>query len=419
MAGGKGTRIASEYKDIPKPMIYIENKPILGHQLFQFKKYGYEHFIIVVGYLGDQIVDYFGNGSNLGIDIEYFVEKEPLGTAGALPLLSDKLGNDFFLVNGDLLFDIDINKFYYYHRLKGGIATILTHPNNHPYDSAIVITNEEDQVVNLLCKEGRSGWFKNQINAGMHLLSTKIFDYIKKTGYIDFDRDILSNITGSKKIFAYHTIEYVTDLGTPERLKNAIIDYRKRIPEKKSLRNKKKAIFLDRDGVINKEKGIIKDINEFELSEHVIEALRIINQSEYLAIVITNQPVIARGELTIKGLKEIHNKMETLIGREMVYIDDIYFCPHHPHKGYEGERTELKIECECRKPKPGMIFAAAEKHNISLNESWMVGNDIIDIEAGINAGCKVALISNKSHKHPNRAKNYGTLLEFCKVNILK
>ena len=180
----------------------------------------------------------------------------------------------------------------------------------------------------------------------------------------------------------------------------------------KNLKNKQKAIFLDRDGTINKYVGFLTDINEFELLDGVTEAIKMINESGYLAIVVTNQPVIARGEVSVEELQEIHNKMETLLGQAGAYIDDIFYCPHHPHKGYEGERPEYKIECECRKPKPGMLFAAAEKYNIDLSESWMIGDGENDIEAGKNAGCKVCAVGDVEI---NNVPRYNSLLECIKA----
>lgn len=170
-------------------------------------------------------------------------------------------------------------------------------------------------------------------------------------------------------------------------------------------------IFFDRDGTINKYVGFLRNIDEFELIDGVAAAIRKINESGYLAVVVTNQPVIARGEVSFEELEEIHNKMETLLGKEGAYLDAIYYCPHHPHKGYEGERPELKIECDCRKPKPGMLFKAAEDFNIDLSQSWMIGDGENDVKAGINAGCKTVLLGNGD-------ENYGqtiavsTLAEF-------
>ena len=142
------------------------------------------------------------------------------------------------------------------------------------------------------------------------------------------------------------------------------------------------------------------NIDDFELIDGVAPAIQKINESGYLAIVVTNQPVIARGEVSFDELEEIHNKMETLLGKEGAYLDAIYYCPHHPHKGYEGERPELKIECKCRKPKPGMLLKAAEEFNIDLSQSWMIGDGENDVIAGINAGCKTVLLSDDD-------KNYG------------
>ena len=132
--------------------------------------------------------------------------------------------------------------------------------------------------------------------------------------------------------------------------------------------------------------------DEFELAENSAEAIKKINASGFLAIVVTNQPVIARGETTYKELEEIHNKMETLLGQEGAYLDAIYFCPHHPHRGFEGEIPELKINCNCRKPKPGMLLKAAADFNIDLSHSYMIGDSDIDVQAGINAGCKAMKI---------------------------
>lgn len=190
------------------------------------------------------------------------------------------------------------------------------------------------------------------------------------------------------KCFVMIHPEYVKDMGTPERFYQVERDFINGIIKDKNLRNKQKAIFLDRDGTINHYVGFLRRVNEFELAENSAEAIKKINSSGYLAIVITNQPVIARGETTYEELEEIHNKMETELGKFGAYLDGIYFCPHHPDQGYEGEVPELKINCDCRKPKPGMLLKAAKDFNIDLSKSFMIGDSDIDVQAGINAGCK-------------------------------
>ena len=127
----------------------------------------------------------------------------------------------------------------------------------------------------------------------------------------------------------------------------------------------------------------------------VAKAIRKINESGYLAIVVSNQPVIARGEVTVEQLDEIHKKMMTLLGNEGAYVDAIYYCPHHPDSGYDGEIKELKIKCKCRKPEPGMIYQAQDDYNIDLSQSWMVGDSSNDIEAGKRAGVSTCLLGDE------------------------
>ena len=212
------------------------------------------------------------------------------------------------------------------------------------------------------------------------------------TSKIDLDRQILKPLAGTGKMYVYDSPEYVKDMGTPERYKAVCNDFENGTVQAKNLRRKQKAIFLDRDGTINKYVAFLRNIDDFDLIDGVSDAIRAINNSGYLAIVVTNQPVIARGEMTFGELDEIHNKMETLLGYDGAYLDGIYFCPHHPHKGYDGEVPELKIDCDCRKPKPGMLLQAAEEFNIDLSLSWMIGDSENDILAGKAAGCKTGLI---------------------------
>ena len=416
MAGGKGTRIAQVNATVPKPMIPIEGKPILEYQNETLKNQGYTDIILIVGHMGNVIQEYFGDGAEFGVQISYIIEEQPLGTAGALYFLKDEIKDDFLLLNGDIIFDVNIQKFLEYHCKQGTVATILTHPNSHPYDSGIIIADEKKRVINWLHKEDERLWYKNRVNAGLHMLSPRIFDLFTEVKKCDLDRDILKPLIKDRELSVYDSPEYIKDMGTPDRYYAVIEDIKSGKVSAKNLKNKQKAIFLDRDGTINKYVGFLTDINEFELLDGVADAIQMINESGYLAIVVTNQPVIARGEVSVGELQEIHNKMETLLGQSGAYIDDIFYCPHHPHKGYEGERPEYKIECECRKPKPGMLFAAAEKYNIDLRESWMIGDGENDIEAGRNAGCKVCSVGNVEIENVPR---YDSLLECIKTVLEK
>ncbi len=408
MAGGKGTRISSVASDIPKPMIPIEGKPVLEHEILCLREQGFTDIILTVSHLGHIIMDYFKDGSDFGVNIEYYFEEEPLGNAGALFRIKDKLTEDFLLLNADAVFDVDFNRFVDYHKAHGGLVTLFTHPNSHPYDSGLIIADEKGAVLQWLAKEDeRPEFYRNRVNAGLHVISPKVLDVEITTPKVDLDRQLLKPLSGTGKMFAYDSPEYVKDMGTPERYASVSRDFKNGKVKAKNLHNKQKAIFLDRDGVINKLVGFLRDINEFELLDGVPEAIGKINASGYLAIVITNQPVIARGEVTYEELQEIHNKMETLLGKEGVYLDGIYYCPHHPHKGYEGEIPELKFDCDCRKPKPGMLLKAAEDFNIDLSRSWMIGDSESDIMAGEAAGCKTAFIGERPE-----FDCYNNLIEF-------
>jgi len=393
MAGGKGTRVSSIASDIPKPMIPICGKPILEYQIECLKKSNLTDIIIVIGHLGNFIKEYFGDGSRFNCNISYFTETEPLGTAGALYKI-ENLSDDFLLLNGDIILDMDFSRMIAFHKEKNAEVTLAVHPNSHPYDSALIVCNSDNQVTGWINKEDERTWYKNTVNAGVHILT---LDFLKKYQQlkekIDLDRDILKPNIECGAIYAYPTPEYIKDMGTPERYAQVTDDIQNGIVHNKNLSVKQKAVFLDRDGTINLYDDFVRKPVDFKLLEGAAQAIKKINYLGFLVIIITNQPVIARGEVDFETLELIHMKMETDLGKCGAYIDDIYYCPHHPDKGFEGERPEYKIICDCRKPKPGMIFDAAEKYNIDLSVSYMAGDHNRDVQCAVNAGCQPVFLT--------------------------
>lgn len=419
MAGGKGTRIASVKSDVPKPMIPIAGKPILEWQIENLRACGLTDITLVVGYLGHVIQDYFTDGSKFGVKINYFVEDFPLGTAGALFKMPD-LTEDFILMCGDVILDVDFNRFIEFHKENHAWASLMAHPNGHPYDSSLLVTEvlapqelgglpvDTHRVIRWMNKEDERLYYKNRVNAGIEIISPELLNETLKNyvprhpetpDKIDLDRDVLMPNIKSGRIFAYDTPEYIKDMGTPDRYCEVEEDILSGKVKARNIKKKQKAIFLDRDGTINKYVGFLTKLEQFELISGVAEAIKMINKSGYLAIVITNQPVIARGECTWEELRTIHDKMETELGKEGAFVDAIYICPHHPDKGFEGERIEYKKRCNCRKPAPGLLLQAARDFNIDLSQSIIIGDSERDRDAGMNAKCKVGYVIIRNHEY--------------------
>ena len=397
MAGGKGSRLRSITNDeIPKPMVPVDGKPLLEYQVEKLKAYGIKKIVMIVGHLGEKIVDHFKDGKDFGVEIDYIFEKEPLGTAGAFYYLKDKIdAKDFMLVFGDVFFDMDFDRMEDFHFKNSALTTLLAHPNGHPYDSDLIQTDDNGRVIGFDSKHNvRDYWYDNMVNAGMYIINKRLLDLVKEPVKTDFEKDILANqVELGANIYAYHTPEYVKDVGTVDRINATVEELKSGLIQSKNLKNKQRAIFLDRDGTMNVSKGFISKADDFELIPGTIEAIKAINKSGALAIVITNQPVIARGECSFEELHNIHNKLKTLLGEKGAFVDDIFYCPHHPDKGFEGEVPELKFDCECRKPKTGMIDEAVKKYNIDLSKSYMVGDSTMDLETARNAGIKSVLVN--------------------------
>lgn len=413
LAGGKGTRLG--LTDIPKPMCPIEGIPQLERQILLAKKYGIEEIFLLEGYLAHVISDYFGNGERFGVKIHHIVEQAPLGTAGALSLIKDKLTNRFMVFYGDVVMDFDIESMQKFDEQEPSVGTLLIHPNNHPYDSDLLEV-KDDKIIAFHTKPHDSQKnYHNLVNAAVYILSPEIFEFIENGKQQDFGKDIFPKVLQSGKILrGYKSAEYIKDMGTKDRLPKICEDVAKGRVKRLNKKNPRPAIFLDRDGVLIKDMDKNPVVENFELLEGVEDAIKKINQSGYLAIVVTNQPMIAKGFVTFSDVDDVHKKLETQLGKSGAYLDDIYFCPHHPDKGYEGEIPELKIVCDCRKPKPGMLLKAAQDYHIDLEKSWMIGDRETDIKAGRAAGCRTVFIgeNTKEVTADIYAKNLNNATDF-------
>lgn len=420
LAGGKGTRLSSLTKnEIPKPMCTINGKPIIEHTIEVLKQNNITEIIISVGHLHQIIEDYFGNGEKFGVSISYIIEDTPLGSGGCLYYLKDKITETFLVCPGDAIFDVDISQMIKFHINKNADVTIFSHPNLHPYDSDLLHTDSNDCVLKIdLKNHQRDYYYNNNVIAGMFLIEPSTLAYFTEVKKINLEHDFIASLLPSNKVFAYKSPEYFKDVGTPERFEITTQDMINNIVENKNLKHPQKAIFLDRDGTINIYKGFINNVEQIELIPNVSSAIKKINRSGYLAIIISNQPVIARGECSFDDVNNMFKKIETLLGLEGAYVDDIYYCPHHPHSGYANEIKELKIKCDCRKPNIGMILKAKEKYNIDLSKSYMIGDTNLDIQTAINAGMKSVRISSPVEETEKIQADFEAIDLLEAVNLL-
>lgn len=400
LAGGAGTRLKDRLGDLPKPMIPIAGKPLLEHQVELAKAHGFTDLVFFVHYRADLIEKHFGDGSKWGVRIRYVTEREPLGTAGAVLAGSELLAERFVVLYGDTMVNVDLARLWRAHESAKADATLLLHPNDHPLDSDLVEVDANSRVLafhNRPHPEGR--WFQNLVNAGLYVLEKE--PLLKNSAAIanhasritDFGKDIFpAMVRGGAMLLGYNSPEFIKDIGTPARYDRVCAQFANGTIARSSLATPQRAVFLDRDGTLVHDKDCLRNAEGLELLPGVAAAVHDLNHHAWRTVVVTNQPVIAKGFCDEAELQRMHNKMETLLGLEHAFLDRIYFCPHHPDAGFEGERRELKIRCDCRKPGIGMIQRAVADLNIDLAQSWMIGDTTTDMQTAKNAGLRSILV---------------------------
>jgi mannose-1-phosphate guanylyltransferase / phosphomannomutase len=302
-------------------------------------------------------------------------------------------GDDFLVLYGDVMMDMDLLGLVEFHKKSNAEATLVIHPNDHPHDSDLVEIDGNGRIKGWLPKSNRKqGEYANLVNAAVYVLSPKILNLIPE-GNSDFGSDIFPLLL-NKGIYVagYKTSEYIKDMGTIERWNKVDLDFKSGLIQSRNLKKPQKAIFLDRDGTINKEDGLLYKVDQMELIFNVDKAILEINRNGYLAICLTNQSVIARNLCDFDELQMIHNRLDRFLGETGCYLDDLFFCPHHPDSGYPEERKEYKIICQCRKPAIGMVKQAVAKYNLDLSQCWMIGDRPVDIQLAQNCGMKSILV---------------------------
>jgi len=390
LAGGKGTRLKAATGGLPKPLVPIGDIPILEHQVRQASRTNFTEVVFLTSYRSQLIADHFRDGSQFGVNFKYHVDETPLGTAGALLAVLDQLDDDFLLLYGDAMHDVDLRSFANFHEQHpGAAASLFVHPNDHPHDSDLVELDPQGRILAFHGYPHPPGTcYRNIVNAGLYALRKSFFEsFCSETVPCDFAKDLFPKLLATNHIlFGYSSREYIKDMGTVERLEKVNADFRSGKVARMNRNRAMPAVFLDRDGTVLAYRSFLSKTEEVHLRDGSAQAICTIHEAGYLAVLVTNQPVIARGECTYAELERIHGKMEHMLATEgNTYLDAIYYCPHHPDSGYPGEIPDLKVWCNCRKPATGMISHATTDLNIDLRASFLIGDSIRDWNTAENA----------------------------------
>lgn len=378
LVGGKGRRLGSITKKTPKPLIKINDLPFLKILLYKVCKYNFSKVYLICSYKSSHFVKEYHNKRILGVKIICLIEKKPKDTGGALYEIKNKIKSDFFLINGDTFFDIDYDSFYKYAKTKKTqICLALVKNKNYISNKKLnTISLSKNLVIEKSLK------LKPVMNGGIYFFKNSFLDQIENKK-ISLENEIIKKNIKLKNVSGIIFKNYFIDIGLRKNLKIAKKDFKKL--------KYNKCFFLDRDGVINYDRGYTHKIKDLKLYTGIIKLIKYLNLKKYLVIIVTNQSGIGRGYYSEKQFKNFNDKLIKILKYKNAYIDDYFFCPHHP-KYATGQYLK---NCNCRKPKPGMLLQAKKKWQINFSKSFMIGDKISDSKAAKKV--KIKFYFNKNN----------------------
>ena len=393
VAGGLGTRISDLYNDIPKCLAPVAGKPILSYQLELALQFGLHKCFILTGYLGDKVEEFVRRECfGLGIDIRCIREQAPLGTAGAFHELIPEWDVPFLVFYGDIICNFDINRFIKFHESHDGIASLVVRPNDHPYDSDLILKDSDDRIVEIYKKPRSKDLFLNNLdNAAVYLLEKEINKYIPAKSRSDWAHDVFPTaMAEGEELYGYRSSEYFKDIGSPARIQEVENDITNGVVQKSTYTNKRPCIFFNIDVFFNSILGSMNYKNR-QILINLSGIVRMINRSEVLCIGLFNN-TMRTSEFSSLESGMLIKKMETLLGEEHVYFDDILTLEVLAGQSeFYGEGKDLSnkkvIAQQCKET----ILQASFVHNIDLSESYLIvcktmeNQEIIvqDIMAGV------------------------------------
>lgn len=404
------------------PLAPIVGKPLIEHQIDSLLKGGIERVFVSLSKEQKDVAEFL---KTLNKPISVIIEPRPLGTGGALFYLYKEGANGCIYVPGNVFFDISWKRYLGFYEKREPTICPLAHPLPHiEKEDAYLVTSTGKVLVVLPKDKERDFYYDNLGGSGIAIVSQELletFDGMSSPMKMDFYEELLLPCVACEGAYAYTTPEYVKTIKNEADIAIIEKDEKACIPRLKNLENPQKAIFLDRDGTINVFGDYVRKSDMLELIPSAGEAIRLINESPYLALLATNQPIVARGDTTMEELANIHRRMEGLLAAEGAYLDAIYCCPHHPHPNTQTQVAEYVMECDCRKPKIGMLLHAKEDFNLDLSSCWFVGDTLKDCYTGKRAGCKSILVlsgdprPDKSHADTKPDYVCQDILEAVKI----
>lgn len=382
LAGGKGTRSVNPTK--AKLCQEIGGVPLLEWHMRLLDNSEITELVIVAGHLGEQVRELASNVGQHGLDLRVIQEQEQRGTVSALAMAVQESDEDEFLVLlGDILMSLPIQQFLQEWRASGAGMAVVVHPSTHPEDSDAAFAAHDGAVVVVPKSESRDH-IPNMSSAGLFAITRGAL--ARYAHLRDLGSDVLAAAAQDADLFVFVSSHYLKDTGTPERLRAAQDDFSRGVFTRRGQLAPRRALFLDRDGVLNPSNPEFYEPSAYVLHPGVAETIREANERGIPAIVVTNQPHIAKGLMTFEDHQHVRAKIDRLLGQHKAFVDDYLFCPHHPDAGFDGEIVELKIPCNCRKPNIGLALQAADRHGIDLSGSVMVGDTDRDRGFASNAG---------------------------------
>jgi histidinol-phosphate phosphatase family protein len=371
LAGGRGTRLKPLTDTRPKPMVEIRGKPFLAYQIEQLRDQGFKKILLLLGYLPEVVQAYCGDGSRWGIKIEYSISAVDDETARRLKLAEFLLDPYFLLLYCDNYWPMAIDKMWPRFVASGAPAMITVYTNTDGYTRNSVRVGPDGyvQVYDKSCATpGLQG-----VEISYALVRRSVIKLLPDSN-VSVEEALYTRLAQQHHLLAHVTDHRYYSVGALHRL-----------PLTEKFFERKPTVVLDRDGVLNRKPPratYIRNWQEFEWLPGAKDALRLLKESGYRVIVVSNQAGIGRGEMTDDAVQEIHDRMKADAVEAGGQIEAIYYCPHDWDEG-----------CDCRKPLPGMLFQAQRDFHLDLTRTCFVGDDHRDGEAAERAGCPFARIS--------------------------